>query len=93
MARRNEQPRKTDKCHKGDITRKLDTSGYCIACITATENLQTGLVNVEYLSSHSCHKPSIEECRFLPLPPSLRQKVQEKCAAGMTIEKIMDGEL
>ena len=93
MARKNEQPRKTDKCRKGGITRKLDNSGYCIARMTATENLQTGLVNVEYLSSHSCHKPSIEECRFLPLPPSLRQKVQEKCVAGITIEKIMDGEL
>jgi len=61
--------------------------------MTATENLENGLVQVEYLSSHSGHKPSIEECKYLPLPPSLCQKVLEKNAAGIAIEKIMDGEL
>ena len=61
--------------------------------MTATEHLETGIVTVEFLSSHSCHKPSIEECKYLPLPPSLRQKVLEKCAAGIAIEKIMYGEI
>jgi len=93
LARENKQPRKTDECRKKQLTRKLDKDGFCIARMTATENLKTGLVTVEYLSSHSGHKPSIEECKFLPLPPSLRQNVLEKCAAGISIEKIMDGEL
>ena len=80
VARENKQPRKTDKVCKGGITRKLGNSAYCIACMTATENLQTG----EYLSSHSCHiKPSIKECKFLPLSPPLHQKVQENCTAGI----------
>ena len=60
--------------------------------MTASENLKTGIVTVDYLCSHSCHKPSIDECKYLPLPTSLRQKVLEKHAAGITIEKIMDGE-
>ena len=92
LARENRQPRKTDKCRKKGSTRKLDKDGFCIARITANENLETGVVKVEYLSTHSCHKPSVEECRYLPLPPSLCQKVKEKCAAGITIEKIMNGE-
>ena len=93
MARDNECPRKTKKCRKKRPTRKLDKDGFCIARMTATENLKTGMVTVNYISSHSCHKPSIDECKYLPLPASLRQKVLEKCAAGITIEKIMDGEL
>ena len=80
MARKNEQPRKTDMRHKGGITRNLSTSGYCIARTTATENLQTGLVNVEYLSSHSCHKPSIEECRFLSLSHHSIKGTRKMCS-------------
>jgi len=69
MVRENKQPRKTSKCCKGGITRKLDKDGFCIAHMTDTEDLQTGLVNVEYLSSLSCHQPSVGECKYLPLPP------------------------
>ena len=89
----NNQGKQTSVVKEVAITRKLDKDGYCIAHITTTEDLQTGLVNVDYLSSHSCHKPSIEECRYLPPHPSLCQMMQEKCAAGISIEKIMDDEL
>ena len=57
-----------------------------------SENLQTGEVTVDYVSTHTGHKPSVEECKHIPLPPSLRKEVQEKFAAGVTIERIMDGE-
>lgn len=56
-----------------------------------SENIQTGVVTVEYMSTHTGHKPSLEECRYLPLPTSLRREVQEKFAAGVTLERIMDG--
>lgn len=36
---------------------------------------------------------SVEECKHIPLPASLWKEVQEKFAAGITIERIMDGKL
>ena len=32
-----------------------------------------------------------EECKHIPLPASLRKEVQEKFAAGITIERIVAG--
>ena len=71
-------------------SRKLD-GVFCIARMMVSENLKTGVVNVDYVSTHTGHKPSVEECKHIPLPTSLRKEVQEKFAAGITIERIMDG--
>ncbi len=70
-------------------SRKLD-GAFCIARMVVTEKLQTGEVVVEYVSTHSGHKPSVEKVKNIP--PTLRKDVQEKFAAGITIERIMDGE-
>ena len=60
--------------------------------MTVVENVESGVVSVEYISTHTGHNPSVGECKHLPLPPSLRKEVQEKFSAGITIERIMDGE-
>lgn len=59
----------------------------------ANENVETGVVTVDYVSTHTGHRPSVAECKHLPLPNSLRKEVQEKFAAGISIERIMDGML
>ena len=56
-----------------------------------SKNLQTGAVNVDYVSTHTGQKASVEECKHIPLPTSLQKEVQEKFVAGITIERIMDG--
>lgn len=55
------------------------------------ENLQNGAVSVDYVSTHTGHKVFVEECKHIPRSTSLRKEVQEKFAAGITIERIMDG--
>ena len=92
QCRENKQPRKTLATRRKNKSRKLDAV-YCIARMMVSENLQTGVVTVDYVSTHTGHKPSIAECKHLPLPGSLRKEVQEKYAAGITIERIMDGML
>ena len=59
--------------------------------MTAAKDLVTGEVKVEYIFTHSCHRPCRAELRFLPLSQSLGKEVKEKIAQGITIEKIMDG--
>ena len=49
LEKMNNQGKQISATKEVYITRKLGTSGYCIARMMATENLQTGLVNVEYL--------------------------------------------
>ena len=66
---------KTGKTRKRVASRKIDT--YCTARITATENLVTGKVHVRYLSSHMNHNLGLQECRYLPLPPSVKKEIQE----------------
>ena len=85
----NKQPRKTPATRKSSGSRKLD--GACIARMMLSEDIQTGAVTVEYISTHTGHKPSLDECKYLPLPTSLRQEVQDKFASGVTLERIMDG--
>jgi len=30
--------------------------------MTVVENIESGVVNVEYISTHTVHKPSVEDC-------------------------------
>ena len=67
----------------------------CISRMIVVENVKSGVVSVEYISTHTGHKPSVKECKYLPLPPCLwkgntRQVFQ--FSAGIAIERIMDGE-
>lgn len=91
-SRQNIWGRKTSSTRQRNEFRKMHNR-FCISRMTATKNLVTGEVNVEYISTHSGHQPSRAELRFLPLPQSLHKEVQEKFAQGITIEKIMDGKL
>ena len=44
-----------------------------------------------YISTHTNHTLGIDECKHLPLPPSVKTDIQEQFAAGKSLEKIMDG--
>lgn len=72
-------------------TRKL--GNFCVARMTATENLENGKVNVVYISSHCNHVPGIEECKYLPLPPSVKKHIQQQFVAGVSLERIIDGKI
>ena len=62
--------RKTLATRRRNESRKLD-GVFCIAMMMVSENLQTGAVNVDYVSTHTGHKPSVDECKHIPLPTSL----------------------
>ena len=59
--------------------------------MTATKDLGTGQVKVEYSFTHSGHLPCRAELRLLPLSQALGKEVKEKIDQGITIEKIVDG--
>ena len=40
---------------------------------------------------HTHKSLGLEECKYLPLPLSVRKEIQEKFAQGVTLERIMDG--
>ena len=71
-------------------TRKLGNK-YCLSRMTATENLKTGAVSLDYICTHTNHDLDISEAKYLPLPQSIKREVQEKFAKGISIERIMDG--
>jgi hypothetical protein len=48
-------------------------------------------VEVTYISTHTNHAVGIQECKYLPLPLSVRKDIQEKFAHGVTLERIMSG--
>ena len=71
-------------------SRKLKDS-YCLARMYVKHNQSTGRVEVEYYYTHTNHLLGLEECKFLPLPLSVRKDIQEKFAQEVTLERIMDG--
>ena len=36
------------------------------------------------------HNLGLQECRYLPLPPSVKKEIQEQFAAGVSLERIID---
>ena len=48
-------------------------------------------VEVTYISTHTNHAVGIQECKYLPLPLSVRKDIQEKFSQGVTLERIMSG--
>ena len=66
-------------------------SSYCLARMTAIEYVQSGKVEVDYISTHTNHELGIQECANLPLPKSLHKSVKEKYSQGISIERIMEG--
>ena len=55
------------------------------------KNLASNEVTVTYIATHTNHQLSINENKFLPLPPSVKKEVEEKFSRGVSIERIMDG--
>ena len=82
--------RKTDKKRNPKTSRKLN--GFCLARITATECLSTGAVTVFYIATHTNHDLTLDECKHLPLPQSMRT-VQEMLAKDISMAKVLDSKL
>ena len=89
--KQNTTPRATNSTRITKESRKLGKDSYCLARMTANENLQTGKVWLQYISTHSNHELSLAESKHLPLLNSVKEEVQEKFAKGISIERIMDG--
>ena len=64
---------------------------YCLARMYVKHCRATGSVEVTYTCTHTNYSLGLEECKYLPLPLSVRKEVQEKFAQGVTLERIMDG--
>ena len=77
---------KTNKTRKPALSCKIGT--YCTARIIATENLTTGTVQVRYISTHMNYGLSLQECRHLPLPQSVKREIQEQFAVGVSLERV-----
>ena len=81
----------TSQKRKFKETRKLGPELFCLANMTATQNLETGKVTVNYTATHTNHKLSLMECKHLPVPKSVKEKVKTMLANGVQMEKVMDG--
>ena len=89
--RENKCPRKTDEKRKiMKKSRKLEGS-YCLARMHVKHHISSGNVVVTYISTHTNHSLGLEECKYIPLPQSVRKEIQQKFAQGITLERIMDG--
>ena len=55
------------------------------------KNTDTGKVRVTYIPTHTNHSLGLAECKYIPLPKSVCQEIEEKFASGIRLEKIMDG--
>ena len=72
-------------------SRKLGSDLFCLANMTVIQNIETGKVTVTYTATHTNHHLSLMECKHLPIPKSVKEKVKTMLANGVQMEKIMDG--
>lgn len=89
-SRDNKLPRKT-KLKRQSIKGSRKLEDYCLARMYVKHYQSTGRVEVTYICTHTNHLLGLEECKYLPLPQSVRKEMQEKFAQGVTLERIMDG--
>lgn len=73
-----EHQKKTEQTRAGRMSCKINN--YCISRIVATEELKSEKVEVYYISTHTDHTLGIDECKHLPLPPSVKAGIQEQFA-------------
>ena len=52
---------------------------------------KAGNIEVKYISAHSNHTIGPSEDAFLPLPTSTKEEIAIKLSLGISIERIMDG--
>lgn len=69
----------------------MGSEKFCLAHITATEDVLSGKVSVKYTPTHTNHEVTLKECKNLPLPKAVAEQVKRLFSTGVTIEKIMDG--
>ncbi len=91
MYKGNYRPRKTLQTRKRKGSRKLSYDVYCLSSITATECLGTGRVVVKYVATHTNHDLTLKQLKHLPIPASVRRKVQTMLANGVQMGKVLDG--
>ena len=89
-SRDNKLPRKT-KQKRQSIKGSRKLEDYCLARMYVKHYQSTRRVEVTYICTHTNHLLGLEECKYLPLPQSVRKEMQEKFAQGVTLERIMDG--
>ena len=59
--------------------------------MTACENLNTRVVTVSYIATHTNHPLELKECKYLPLPKTVAVRVKTLLASGVQMEKIANG--
>ena len=64
----------------------MGTNKFCLAHITATENLISRKVSVKYVATHTNHQLNLEECKNLPIPRSIADEVKRMFANGVQVE-------
>ena len=69
-------PNKTGKTRKHHESRKIEQ--YCLSRMIVTESLKEGKVHVRYISTHTNHDMSLQECKHFLLPPSIKVDIQQK---------------
>ena len=84
-------PNKTWKTRKHHESRKIEQ--YCLSRMIVTEYLKERKVHVRYISTHTNHDLSLQECKHLPLPPSIKTDIQQQFAEGVPLERIIDSKL
>ena len=53
---------------------------------------KSGQVDVSYVSGHTGHSPDLQECKFLPLSNSAKDRIVQKLSDGVTMTRIVEGE-
>lgn len=86
-----ERERKTSKKRVSRESRKLSPEKFCLATMTVNEDLNTRVVTVSYIATHTNHSLDLSECKYLPLPKAVAARVKTLLANGVQMEKIMDG--
>ena len=81
---------KTGKTRKNHESCKIEQ--YCLSRMIVTESLKEGKVHVRYISTHTNHDLGLQECKHLPLPPSIKADIQQ-FAEGVLLERIIDSKL
>ena len=83
--RSHEERPVASKPREHTASRKLND--YCIARMTVKEYLRSEQMEVQYITTHTNHQLGIGECKYLPLPLSVKEEIQQHSAIGKTMEK------
>ena len=91
MKRGHAGANKTGKTRKHHESRKIEQ--YYLSRMIITEYLKERKVHVRYILTHTNHDLSLQECKHLSLPPSIKADIQQQFAEGVLLERIIDSKL